>query len=153
MEGTNIDTSRLSETTILFVILAVGFLAAGLLIWRMRGVLAKRLPQPFLGDGPNVEWAETKRVEISTGVAEAYGEPSEIAKPESNQADSANMDLDGDLPGSRAKSLEQRNPNSGQSPSAEDLILLDGWLDKTAHPEDEWAKRLLDRSETAEEPP
>lgn len=57
-----------SATAVLIglAIVAAGFIGF-VITWWIRNVLRYRLPQPFLGDGSNVEWAEQKRAEIAAG--------------------------------------------------------------------------------------
>jgi len=54
----------------LFVGLAALFgvaLLAGAFLRLFRNVIRFRMPQPYLGNGPNIEWAEEKRLEIAAG--------------------------------------------------------------------------------------
>lgn len=45
--------------------------ALRVVLWRIQNVLVHRLPKPFLGNDSNMEWAETKRIEIATGALDS----------------------------------------------------------------------------------
>ena len=112
--------------------------------------LLVRIPRPFLGEGPNTEWAERKREELVTGYSEVESETvavdvstdasneTDMAKPTEAQGFSINLAPDEELDADYPESV------------AEDS-LLQSWLDGTGHDEDAWAEKLLGRRHHSKE--
>ena len=54
------------------ILLPVAVVLVVSIVWWVKNVGRHRIPRPFLGDGPNVEWAEMKKAELATG-KQRYG--------------------------------------------------------------------------------
>ena len=110
----------------------------------LRIALIMRIPQPFLGEGSNREWAERKPRELTSGEL-ALGprtyQPNEALPWLCRETAAAVEASDG------AKS-------NGQDPAEPETIeehekLLESWLKETGHSEDAWAERLLGKRHTS----
>lgn len=113
------------------------------LIKRLRISVAERLPRPFLGEGPNAEWAAIKRAELesdamdsASGTQHGYGSDSspDIANVNGSFRVAAKQDSDEahrDIlaPETNLKEIQE--------------ILLHDWLTSGYHNDDEWAAKTL----------
>ena len=134
-------------------LMGVAIIAAGItgfmIIRWIKNLLRHRLPQPFLGGGSNVEWAEQKRAEIAAG-GFAY-DPDLIDDPVRSDFEATDSDLEID---SRGVSIgENGNHSEKDLPEGPNGInkddLLHSWLSDSGHTDDEWAEKLLgDREPT-----
>ena len=116
------------------------------LSWLKIAVLT-RTPRPYLGDGDNEEWARRKRKELDTG--------EELHGPMHYEANDAIPWLrDEQTPVTEQideETAEVTETGNGAGSDANQEELLESWLKNTGHEDDDWAKRLLDDKEKAEE--
>ena len=123
-----------------FVICAVISLSV-IFLWWIKNVLRHRLPKPFLGEGPNLEWAELKRAELKATTIE----PKDLSTTLKDLGSSVSSS---GIPQSDTYGL-QLGRNGGDNPplTLEHTIdhdsLLQAWLAETGHIDDEWAEKLL----------
>ena len=112
-------------------------------LWWIKNVLRHRLPRPFLGDGPNLEWAELKRAELKAAMIKTE-DLSTTSKYSGSSVSS------GSIPGA-----DTYGPQFGRNGEGNPLVtlehtidhesLLQAWLAETGHIDDEWAEMLLGR--------
>lgn len=132
------------------ILLPIAVVLVFMIVWWVKNVGRHRIPRPFLGEGPNVEWAEMKRAELASGEQE-YGpeEPHSSYSPagvldgleSENQLLAHDSKENGrDAPGSIPQDVAKGNDE-----------LLTAWLEDTGHFEDEWAERLLGDQEHTKE--
>ena len=126
------------------ILLPVAAVLVVLIVWWVKNVGRHRIPRPFLGEGPNVEWAEMRRAELTEakqghGPAESHSKNSladGMDGPESKNtlhvhgSKESGKDALGSLPQDMAKGDEE---------------LLKAWLGETGHLDDAWAEKLLGR--------
>ncbi len=139
------------QIAIIALILVSLLLARKFLVSRLKDAFLHRLPKPYLGDGPNMEWAMKKRVELEEG--KLISEPS-IYEPSEPLA--WHLEEGGDEPRSKAHhdNLDASEDWYFQfeAPSGElDESLLRSWLGETSQINDLWAKRLLEDRDGSEE--
>ena len=141
-------SSNVSAVLIGLAIVAAGFIGF-VIIWWIRNVLRHRLPQPFLGDGSNVEWVEQKRAEIAAGGI-AY-DPDLIDDAVHSDFEATDRDLEmqsrGISIGGNGSHSEKDSREGLNSINADEL--QHSWLSDSGHTDDEWAEKLLgDREPT-----
>jgi len=129
---------------LLAAMLLDGLLLSGSgLTWVKIGALTLA-PRPFLGDGPNREWAERKRHELETGrrrTGQSVHNPAE-ASPWFEEGESS--DDSGQKPNERRRYLrETGRPRADRISDEQQAKLLEAWLASTAHQDDAWARKLL----------
>ena len=118
-------------------------------LWWIKNVLRHRLPKPFLGDGPNLEWAELKRAELkaTTIKTEDLSTTSNGLGPSVSSSIIPQEDTYGSQFG--------RNGGDNSQIILEETIdhesLLQAWLAETGHSDDEWAEKLLGKEGPIEE--
>ncbi|MCH8878192.1 MAG: hypothetical protein IIA89_15480 [Chloroflexi bacterium] len=118
-------------------------------LWWIKNVLRHRLPKPFLGEGPNLEWAELKRAELKATTIE----PEDLSTTLKDLGSSVSSS---GIPQADTYGL-QFGRNGGDSPhltlehSIDDDSLLQAWLAETGHIDDEWAEKLLGKKGSTEE--
>ncbi len=116
--------------------------------WWIKNVFRHRLPRPFLGDGPNLEWAELKRAELKATTIE----PEDLSTTSKDLGSSV---LSSGAPQADTYGL-QFGRNGGDSPhltleyTIDHDSLLQAWLAETEHIDDEWAEKLLGREGSTE---
>ena len=127
------------------LLLVVAFLLDGLFLsgngftW-LKIAVSVVMPEPFLGHGPNLEWAEKKRAELERkhrgkGQAPTEGIPAPalVSSPEAYiSEESPNQRGNRELPFEASLSDEQ-------------ATLLRSWLDDDKNGDDQWADRILRR--------
>ena len=133
-----------SATAVLIGLAIVGAGFIGFVITRwIRNVLRHRLPQPFLGGGSNVEWAEQKRAEIAAGGI-AY-EPDLIDVSMHSDIEVTDHDSDfqssGNSIGGNGSHSKKDSPKASGSINADEL--LHSWLSNSGHTDDDWAEKLF----------
>ena len=140
----SLATSNLSPIGILLIaafVICVVISLSVISLWWIKNVLRHRLPKPFLGEGPNLEWAELKRAELKATTIEPE-DPSTTSKDLGSSVSSSG------IPQADIYGL-QLGRNGGDSPhlTLEHTIdhdsLLQAWLAETGHIDDEWAEKLL----------
>lgn len=151
MESISNSISVLSQIAIIALVLVGALLVGRILLRWLNNVFLHRLPRPFLGDGPNMEWAVKKRAELEEGkltIEPSIYEPSEPV--------SWYLEERGDEPKPEA-SNDNRDGSEGGNFAVEGLIgedeesLLMSWLQETGHIDDSWAEKLLEKRESTEE--
>ncbi len=104
-----------------------------------------RTPRPFLGEGPNIEWAERKREELVTGFAGPQSAIADADVTASGSDDLGSSSIAQKSPGYGFDPLSRADPASRTPEEAAEESLLRSWLEKTGHAEDAWAEKLLRR--------
>lgn len=121
------------------------------LLRRFRNAVRHRLPQPFLGDGSNIEWAEQKRLEILVG---QFSHEQQIESPSTERSDQGpGVDHGPHSPkissdGIRGESEKTPRENPSGEVEAE---LIRAWIANTDHDDDGWAERVLGDYELSDE--
>lgn len=118
-----------------------------LMSW-LKEVFLHRLPKPYLGDGPNVEWAMKKRAEFEEGkliFEPSIDEPSEPVAWHLEETGDKPKANDDNLNGSENWHIDFEAPSGEQ-----EEMLLQSWLKDTNHIDDAWVERLLQYKERFE---
>ena len=110
-------------------------------LWWIKNVLRHRLPKPFLGDGPNLEWAELKRAELK----ETTEEPEVLSTTPKDLGSSVTSSgiPQADTYGPQFGRDGGDNPHITLEHTIDHESLLQAWLAETGHIDDEWAEKLL----------
>ena len=133
------------------VVLLGVFLVGGIFFWWGKNVLRNRLPRPFLGDGPNMEWAEMKKAELDAHKFNSAPMTDDLSEgaywlPEHEdpieKAESTGFDQNG--PDDEMAEFEA-------SVAGNEEALLIEWMKESDHIDDPWVKRLLEKKRTSEE--
>lgn len=150
MESIADNISVLGRISIGALIL-VGLLLLGIIfLWWEKNVFLYRLPRPFLGEGPNREWSEKKRVELEKGelspgprIYESSQAISWFPEGSETQAEPepSSVGQDGSEDGHSA--IEALISEDQQTP-------LRSWLMETGPIEHAWAEKLLGKRERSE---
>ena len=110
------------------------------------------MPQPFLGEGYNLEWAEQKRAEIIAGRRKKgrddlpSGDILHVAAPESREA-SQPPGTTGEI----GRPLLESLPVEASIDEEEEMLLV-SWLEKSGHQDDVWAEKLIGRKQSQVDP-
>ena len=141
---------------VLVALVGLIFLAFLLLIWTflrwMKNVFRNRLPRPFLGEGPNMEWAQTKKAELEERQTNltptTYGMHEEAATwlKESEEVLREDEPHRGSQSGTEVGPLILEDSVQGDKEA-----LLKEWLSESGHIDDEWAENLVRRMRPSEE--
>ena len=117
------------------------------LTWFKIAILTK-IPRPFLGHGDGEAWARRKRKELEreeTAQGPKTYEPSEaVAWFREETLKSAD--------GTGADHLGNTSMEVAGLTEPDEAELLDSWMKKTGHQDDEWARKLFDDKEKSGEP-
>ena len=139
---------RISVYTTLFgIFLLVAIFMDGLVLsgngltWIKIAILT-RIPRPFLGLGPNHEWAARKQDELKEGIGSKPQIVSTlddaVISPREHESDT------------RSKLGERTDLQIDASLSDQSQELLASWLENSEHSEDEWAEKLLSGRKTGD---
>ncbi len=121
------------------------------LIKRLRNSVSERLPRPFLGQGPNIEWAAIKRAELEAD-AKASASGTQGGYGLDSWPDNANVK------GTSRVAAKQDSGDAHRDIRAPEInlrenqeTLLHDWLTSSYHNDDEWAAKLLSEANNAKE--
>lgn len=130
------------------ILLPVIVVLGSLLVWWVKNVGRHKFPQPFLGEGSNAEWAESKRAELAEGGPDFDPQLSQFEGPiivpsDGIESKSHSLTLD---------SVESRDngDKSGRMVHEASNELMQQWLEETGHTDDDWAEKLLGDREPSE---
>ena len=139
----------LGIVAIAVLVLPILAVLGSLVIWWVQNVGRHRIPRPFLGEGPNVEWAEKKRAELAAANLGREPAKSHSAGSSPDPTDELEFDpvLHADRSGENGRDAASHLP---QRPVEGHEELLQAWLDETGHADDEWAEKIFNDREKSE---
>lgn len=132
------------------LVLVVLLTVVRVFVWWAKNVVRHRLPKPFLGEGSNKEWADLKRAELKAGGLDLAGSANGTFRGNQWMGDDGTGMSDLTATSGISDRLRDRRTIIEAPVGVNEQSLLRDWLAETGHVDDEWAEKLLGKSDQVE---